>query len=92
MIACELCLYYGLDGECKVGMKIPKSMSCREFAPSIDRFCSNPADFVDSSQVVQMATYFGMKGTELKKVRQMATREEGYRQLVAATMNASVAD
>ncbi len=89
MIACDLCLYFRLDGECKVGMKIPKSMSCREFAPSIDRFCSNPADFVDSGQVVQMATYFGMKGTELKKVRQMATREESYR-LLAATATSVV--
>lgn len=80
MIVCELCLYCRPAGECKLELKIPKGMSCREFVPGIDRFCSNPADFVNSSQVVEMATYFGMKGTELKKVKLMAAREEGYRQ------------
>ena len=79
MIVCELCLHYQRDGECRLSLKIPKGMSCREFVPSIARFCSNPNDFVSSSQVVQMATFFGIKGTELKKVKLMAAREESAR-------------
>jgi hypothetical protein len=79
MIVCELCLHYRQDGECSLGLKIPKGMSCREFGPGIERFCSNPKDFVSSSQVIQMATFFGMKGTELKKVKLMAVREESSR-------------
>jgi len=42
----------------------------------MEKFCSNPSDFVNSRQVVQMATYFGMKGPELKKVKMMAASEE----------------
>jgi hypothetical protein len=51
-------------------------MSCCEFCPVIERFCSNPKDFESSGQIIQMATFFGMKGSELKKVRTMALREE----------------
>jgi hypothetical protein len=51
-------------------------MSCREFAPSLEKFCSEPQDFVGHAQIVQMATFFGMKGSELKKVNLMASREE----------------
>ena len=79
MIICELCLHHEPDGSCRLGLKIPKRMSCRDFAPGIERFCSNPTDFVSSNQVVQMATYFGMKGTELKKVKLMAAQEESGR-------------
>lgn len=78
MIVCELCSHYEPDGECRLGLKIPKGMSCREFSPGIERFCSNPKDFVSSSQIVQMASFFGMKGTELKKVKVMAARHEKY--------------
>jgi len=49
-------------------------MSCREFEPGIEKFCSNPADFVGTSQILQMATYFGIKGSELKKITLMAER------------------
>jgi hypothetical protein len=79
MIVCELCLHFNGRGECGLDLKIPKGMSCREFLPVIEKFCSNPADFVNSGQVVQMATFFGMKGTELKKVKLMAAREESAR-------------
>jgi hypothetical protein len=79
MIVCELCLHCERDGECTLGLKIPKGMSCREFGPGLERFCANPKDFVSSSQVVQMATYFGMKGTELKKVKLMAAQAESTR-------------
>lgn len=51
-------------------------MSCREFRPELEKFCSDPKDFVDHAQIVQMATYFGMKGSELKKVKLMAAQEE----------------
>lgn len=79
MIVCELCLYHKQSGDCQLGLKIPKGMSCRQFGPTLERFCSNPKDFVNSGQVVQMATFFGMKGTELKKVKLMALKEENAR-------------
>jgi hypothetical protein len=83
MIVCEFCLHYRQDGECGLGLKIPKAMSCREFGPGIERFCSDPGDFVNPNQIIQMATFFGMKGTELKKVKLMATREESTRQVAS---------
>ena len=76
MIVCELCSHYDRDGECRLILKIPKGMSCREFSPAIERFCSDPNDFVSSSQIIQMATFFGVKGKELKKVKLMAADEE----------------
>jgi hypothetical protein len=51
-------------------------MGCREFDPSLESFCSDPKDFVGSAQIVQMAAFFGMKGSELKKVNLMAARAE----------------
>lgn len=42
----------------------------------MEKFCSDRKDFVDPRQIVQMATYFGIKGPELKKVKLMASREE----------------
>jgi hypothetical protein len=75
MIVCDFCLQFRASGECALGLKLPKAMSCREFGPGIEKFCSNPNDFVDPKQIVQMATYFGMKGPELKKVRLMASGE-----------------
>ena len=79
MIVCEFCLQYGPGGKCGLGLSIAKGMSCREFGPGIEKFCSDPKDFVSPGQIIQMATYFGMKGTELKKVKLMATREESFR-------------
>lgn len=79
MIVCELCSHYQANGECRLGLKIPKGMSCREFGPGIERFCADPKDFVSSGQIVQMATFFGIKGTELKKVKLMVAREESAR-------------
>lgn len=76
MIVCELCAHYDQTGECRLDLKIPKGMSCREFGPVIEKFCSNPNDFVSSGQIMQMATFFGMRGTELKKVKAMAIRAE----------------
>src|SRR5438876_253608 len=74
MIICDFCLQYKPDGECGLGLKIPKGMSCREFGPGIEKFCSDPNDYVDPRQIIQMATFFGMKGTELKKKRQNSVR------------------
>lgn len=84
MIVCEFCLQYVRDSECKLGLKIPKGMSCREFGPGMDKFCANPEDFVSPNQIIQMAQYFGFKGTELKKVKVMATAEETVRSQAAA--------
>jgi hypothetical protein len=79
MIVCEFCLNYTSDGKCMLGLKIPKAMSCREFGPGIEKFCANPKDFVSMSQIIQMATFFGFRKTELKKVRSMAQIEESSR-------------
>lgn len=79
MIICEFCTRYELDGKCRIGLKIPKSMSCREFNPGIERFCSDPKDFVSPRQIIEMSTHFGIKGTELKKIKLMTAREESAR-------------
>ncbi len=79
MIVCDFCRHFRQDGQCYLGLKIPKAMSCREFDPSLERFCSEPKDFVSHAQIVQMATFFGMKGSELKQVTLMASRAEDAR-------------
>ena len=47
-------------------------MRCREFHPGIEKFCANPTDFVSPHQIVEMARFFGLNGTELKKVKTVA--------------------
>jgi hypothetical protein len=79
MIICELCSHYDPSGECRLGLRKPKGMSCQDFRPTMEKFCSDPKDFVDERQIIGMATFFGMKGTELKKVKLMASREESAR-------------
>ena len=79
MIICEFCLQYQEDGQCRMGLNIRKNMGCREFDPGIEKFCSKPDDFTNAGQIIQMATYFGIKGMELKKVKLMATKEESIR-------------
>ncbi len=79
MIICELCLHSSLSGDCRLGLRIPKGMTCQEFGPTMEKFCSNPKDFVDERQIIEMATFFGMKGTELKKVKVMASHAESGR-------------
>jgi hypothetical protein len=49
-------------------------MRCREFAPGIEKFCSDPADFVSPAQIVEMAKFFGLDKTELRKVKVIAER------------------
>ena len=75
MIVCDFCVNFEADGTCRLGLKIPKKMSCREFTPTLKSFCAEPTDFVDPQQISQMATYFGFKGVELKKIRVMAAQE-----------------
>ena len=58
-------------------------MSCRDLEPALEKFCSDPKDFVSPAQIVQMATFFGMKGRELKKVNLMAAREESARPILS---------
>lgn len=79
MIICEFCMRYEPNGKCGLGLTIPKRMGCREFDPGVERFCADPSDFVSSRQLVEMATYFGIKGMELKKIKLMITREESAR-------------
>lgn len=86
MKVCEFCSHYQADEQCGLGLKIPKTMSCREFGPGIHKFFANPTDYVSPNQIVQMATHFGIKGSELKKVKLMATREESSRTAVAAAL------
>jgi len=76
MIVCDFCLQYAPDGKCKLGLNIPKAMSCREFGPGIEKFCSNPEDFVSPKQIIQMATFFGFRRAEMKKVELMAAKAE----------------
>ena len=76
MIVCEFCVRYRQDGQCGLGLNIPKGMGCHEFEPGMERFCSDPKDFVSPRQITEMATFFGIKGRELKKVKLMAAREE----------------
>lgn len=79
MTVCDLCVFLQSNGECSAGLKLAKGMSCREFGPGIERFCSNPNDFENSKQVMQMASFFGLKGTELKKVKLMAAVQDTIR-------------
>jgi len=79
MIVCDLCSHAWEEGKCRLDLKIPKGISCREFYPGMQKFCADPKDFVDSSQIVEMAKFFGLKGTELKKVKLMVTRAESAR-------------
>ena len=79
MIVCEFCENYKQNGECQLGLKIPKGMGCREFQPGMERFCAEPKDFVSPRQIIEMAAFFGLKGVELKKVKLMAAREESAR-------------
>ena len=79
MKVCDFCKQYRQDGSCRLGLNTPKAMGCREFDPSLEKFCSDPKDFVGAAQVVQMATFFGIKGSELKKINLMAARAESAR-------------
>lgn len=79
MIVCDFCKQYQADGSCRLGLNIPKGMGCRGFDPSMERFCSDPKDFVSPTQIVQMATFFGLKGRELKRVSLMVAREDEMR-------------
>jgi hypothetical protein len=54
-------------------------MSCREFLPGMAQFFADPRDFVGTSQIIQMAKFFGFQKTELKKIKLMATKEESVR-------------
>lgn len=74
MIICDFCLHYSQEGACRIGLNIPKTMKCREFAPGIDKFCAKPTDFVSPTQIIDMAKFFGIERTELKKVKIIAER------------------
>jgi len=78
MIVCEFCRHYQ-KAACRLGLNLPKAMSCREFDPSMEQFCSNPKDFVNPGQIIQMARFFRFQRTELKKITLMATEEERLR-------------
>ena len=82
MLVCEFCLQYAPGGTCRLDLKIPKTMTCREFGPTLEKFCSNPNDFVDPRQIVQMAVYFGIKGPELKKIKLMAATAQSSRSII----------
>lgn len=81
MTICEFCLQFR-NGQCAFGLNLPKGMGCREFDPGMEKFCSEPKDFKNAIQIIQMATFFGIKGTELKKVKLIAKREEELRSAV----------
>ena len=79
MTICEFCLQHQEGGRCGLGINLPTHMGCRDFDPGIEKFCAKPEDFSNAGQIIQMATYFGLKGKELKKVKVMADREERIR-------------
>jgi hypothetical protein len=83
MIICEFCLQRREDGACALGLKLPVRIGCREFAPGIEKFCANPSDFKGASQIIQMAIFFEFKGKELKKIKEIALREEEIRSNLA---------
>lgn len=74
MIVCDFCLLRLQEGACGLGLTIPKTMKCREFSPGIERFCAKPTDFVSPTQIIDMARFFGLEKTELKKVKIIAER------------------
>ena len=74
MIICDFCLLRSPEGACRLGLNIPKTMKCREFAPGMDKFCAKPSDFVSADQILEMARFFGLERTELKKVKLIAER------------------
>src|SRR5690349_16272690 len=78
MTVCEFCRHFQ-EQECRLGLNIPQTMSCREFGPSMQQFCADPKDFVNGAQIIQMARFFGFQRTELKKIRLMAAGEESSR-------------
>ena len=78
MKVCEFCHHFQKQ-ECRLGLNLPKTMSCREFAPSMQQFCADPKDFVNGAQIIQMARFFGFQRTELKKIVLMAAGEESSR-------------
>lgn len=77
MIICDFCLLRSQEGACRLGLNIPKTMKCREFSPGIESFCADPMDFVSPNQIIDMARYFGLEKTELKKVKIIAERKGG---------------
>lgn len=79
MVVCEFCTQYEQGGTCRLGLRIPKGMGCRVFDPAMNSFCSDPKDYVSPGQIIEIATFFGIKGRELKKVRIMAEQEESFR-------------
>ena len=74
MIICDFCQLRSQEGNCRLGLKSPKTMKCREFSPSVERFCAKPTDFVSPNQIIEMARFFGLEKTELKKVKIVAER------------------
>lgn len=74
MTICDFCLHYSEQGSCGIGLKIPKTMKCREFSPGMRKFCDKPKDFVSADQIVEMARFFGIEKSELKKVKIVAER------------------
>ena len=52
-----------------LGLNMPKGMGCHKFTPGIEQFCSELGDFVNAAQIIQMATYFSIKGAEMRKVK-----------------------
>ena len=74
MIICDFCLLHSQKGECRLGLNIPKTMKCRAFTPGMEKFCAKPTDFVSPNQIMDMARFFGIEKTELKKVKRIAER------------------
>lgn len=71
MILCELCTLQTTEKNCSRGHNTPTKMRCVDFTPGLERFFANAADYTGKAQITQMASYFGLKGKELKRVQQL---------------------
>ena len=81
MAICDYCVERRPDGRCNYGLSAPRGMSCKYFNTNIEKFCANPADFVDAAQIVAIATFFQFKRSAMKKIIVMAQRETVVRAL-----------
>jgi hypothetical protein len=89
---CEFCSEYDSDGTCRLGRLAPRGFGCRDYAPEMASFFSNPLDFTGVAQVIQMATFFGFRGSEMKKVKFMAVRAADLRAAAAVASHSLAGD
>jgi hypothetical protein len=58
-------------------MNLPKTMRCREFAPGVEKFFADPADFVSPNQMVEMAKFLQHRQGGTQRRSKSSPNEEG---------------